>query len=162
MAENTKGKVLDWDDEIENDGQEYILLPEGDYNFRVTGFKRGTFKGGAKIPQCKQAELTLEVVAEDGTAICYENLILYSSMEWKLAAFFRSIGQKKHGEKVKMDWSKVNGAEGRAHFKPRSYEKDGETKQVNAVDKYIDYDPNFFSAVASVETVEADDDKLPF
>ena len=35
MAENTKGKALDWDDEIENDGPEYIILPEGDYKFKV-------------------------------------------------------------------------------------------------------------------------------
>lgn len=33
--------IMNWDDVIENDGQEYILLPEGDYTFVVTGFERG-------------------------------------------------------------------------------------------------------------------------
>ena len=34
---------MDWNDSIEEDGQEYIILPEGDYNFRVTNFERGRF-----------------------------------------------------------------------------------------------------------------------
>ena len=37
---------LDWDDAIESDGQEFITLEEGDYNFTVTGFERGRFPGG--------------------------------------------------------------------------------------------------------------------
>ena len=49
---------MDWDDAIENDGQEFIILPEGDYNFMVTGFERGRFPGSAKIPACNKATIT--------------------------------------------------------------------------------------------------------
>jgi hypothetical protein len=41
---------MDWDDAIENDGQEFIILPEGDYNFTVTDFERGSFPGSPKCP----------------------------------------------------------------------------------------------------------------
>ena len=29
------GKEFDWNDEIENDSPEFIVLPEGDYDFKV-------------------------------------------------------------------------------------------------------------------------------
>ena len=38
MAEFVNNNVgMDWTDTIESDGQEFILLPEGDYNFVVSG-----------------------------------------------------------------------------------------------------------------------------
>ena len=37
--------VMGWDDVLENDGQEFITLPEGDYTFTVTAFERGQFPG---------------------------------------------------------------------------------------------------------------------
>ena len=44
--------VMGWDDVLENDGQEFITLPEGDYTFTVTAFERGQFPGGPTIPPC--------------------------------------------------------------------------------------------------------------
>ena len=29
--------IMNWDDTIENDGQEFVVLPEGDYTFTVGG-----------------------------------------------------------------------------------------------------------------------------
>ena len=40
---NNQNMCMGWDDQIENDGQEFIILPEGDYNFTVTEFERGRF-----------------------------------------------------------------------------------------------------------------------
>ena len=37
--------MMDWNDTIESDGQEFVLLEEGDYNFVVTNFERGRFPG---------------------------------------------------------------------------------------------------------------------
>ena len=34
-------KIMGWDDVLENDGQEFIVLPEGDYTYTVTRFERG-------------------------------------------------------------------------------------------------------------------------
>lgn len=51
--------IMNWDDTIENDGQEFVVLPEGDYTFTVTNFERGRFPGSAKIPPCNKATLTI-------------------------------------------------------------------------------------------------------
>jgi hypothetical protein len=56
---NFQNMILDWSDTIENDGQEFVLLPEGDYNFVVTGFERGRFPGGAKVPACNKASISV-------------------------------------------------------------------------------------------------------
>ena len=82
---------FDWDDEIQNDGQEFITLPEGDYVFEVVDFERGRYPGSAKIPPCNKASLTLQVKTEDGIARIRTDLILYRSLEWKISSFFRSV-----------------------------------------------------------------------
>lgn len=134
--------IMEWDSAIESDGKQFFILDEGDYNFTVTGFERGRYPGSAKIPACNKAALTLTIDMPDGqSATCKEDLILYRTLEWKLAAFFRAIGQKKSGERVVMDWNKVLGARGRAHFKPRTYVSNGTEHTANAVERYYDYDP---------------------
>jgi hypothetical protein len=144
MNEN-KDMLMDWNDSIETDGQEYVLLPEGDYNFTVTNFERGRFTGGPKIPACNKATITVQVEAKEGTTSVKFDLLLYRTIEWRISAFFRCIGQKKHGEKLAMDWGKVIGSKGRAHFKQRSYtNQNGEEKFVNDVDRFIDYNEENF------------------
>ena len=148
MADNMANNVgMDWNDTIENDGQEYIILPEGDYNFVVSTFERGRFPGSAKMQACNKASLTLQVETEDGIASVRTDLILNRMLEWKISAFFRCIGRKKHGERLVMDWTNLIGAKGRAHFKPRLYQdKDGNEKQANDVERFYDYDEKFFTA----------------
>ena len=137
--------VMDWNDVIEDDGQEFVLLEEGDYNFRVTNFERGHFPGSAKLPACNKATLTLEVDTREGCAYVKHDLLLCRNLEWRISSFFRCIGQKKHGERLVMDWNKVVGSQGRARFKPRNYtNRDGEQKQTNDLDRFYDYDPAFF------------------
>jgi len=158
MAENINNQnmMMDWNDSIENDGQEFVLLPEGDYNFVVTNFERGRFPGGPKVPACNKASITVQVNAPEGVSIIKFDLLLYRTLEWRISAFFRSIGQKKHGEKLTMDWNKVIGSQGRAHFKQRTYvNQSGEEKTINDLDRFIDYDPTFFM-------VEINDEELPF
>lgn len=160
--QNNQNMFLDWDDAIESDGQEFVILEEGDYNFTVTGFERGRFPGGQKIPACNKAALTLQVSAPQGIAVIHTDLLLYKSMEWKLSAFFRCIGQKKHGERLVMDWNRVIGSRGRAHFKPRNYtDRDGNERQANDLDRFYDWDEKNFPA-GSAWTEIADDDDLPF
>lgn len=142
---NEKDMLMDWDDSIETDGQEYILLPEGEYNFKVTNFERGRFNGSAKIPQCNKATITIQIEAKEGISTVKFDLILYRTLEFRISAFFRCIGQKKHGEKLTMDWGKVVGSKGRAYIKQRSYtNQNGEEKFINDVDRFIDYNEDFF------------------
>jgi len=144
MEEN-KDLLMDWSDSIDNEGQELIVLEEGDYVFKVTKFERGRYPGSAKIPPCNKAIITVEVQTEKGISTTRFDLILYRTLEWKLCSFFRSIGQKKHGEKLVMDWNKVLGSKGRAHFKPKSYTNQyGDEKVFNDIEKFIDYDEEYF------------------
>ena len=134
--------IMDWDSTIEDDGTGFVLLEEGDYDFTVTGFERGQHNGSAKIPACPKALLTLSVSTPSGVAEVKESLILYKTMEWKLSSFFRSIGMKKHGERLVMDWNSVLGSAGRAHFIRREYVgNDGLMKKSNGVAYYYDYIP---------------------
>lgn len=156
-------EYFDWDDTIENDGQEFILLPEGDYVFRVMDVERGWQNSTAKIPKgCNKAVLTLEVETPKGPARITTNMLLLGSMEWKLSAFFRSVGLKKHGEKLKMEWNKVPGRKGLAHIKPRSYTtNDGQERQTNDLDRWLDYDPEKINAESGKRNAEFDED-IPF
>lgn len=149
--------ILDWDSTIEEDGQGFVLLEEGDYDFTVTGFERGQHNGSAKIPPCPKALLTLSVETDAGVAEIKENLILYKTMEWKLSSFFRCIGLKKHGERLVMDWGHVLGASGRAHIIQREYVgNDGTTKKTNGVAYFMDYIP------AEKHFNPADPEDIPF
>ena len=51
---NTTDRALSWDDEFTNEQQEFVLLPEGEYPFEVTGMERARFDGSAKLPPCKR------------------------------------------------------------------------------------------------------------
>ena len=150
---------MDWDDIIEQDGQDYIVLEEGDYNFLVMELERGRFPGSLKIPPCNKATISAIIHTEAGRATVKFDLILCRSLEWKLAAFFRCMGQKKRDEPLKMDWTRLVGHSGRAHFKPRTYiDKSGEERSVNDIEYFIDYDPAFFKDADP----QPDNQDLPF
>ena len=154
---------MDWDDTIENDGQGFIILPDGDYNFTVTDFEHGRFPGSAKILPCNKAALTLPVKTDDGIASIRTNLILNRIVEFHISTFFRCIGQKEHGERLVMDWNKVVVSHGFAHFKPRTYtDRDGNEHQANDVDRFYDYDEKYFPAEDDWMEITGDANDLPF
>ena len=158
---NDQNMYLDWDDTIESDGQEFIVLPEGDYNFTVTNFERGRYPGSQKIPACNKAILTLQVKTDDGVAFVRTDIILYRTLELRISDFFRSIGQKKHGERLVMNWNKVVGSRGRAHFRPRTYTaNDGTERTTNDCTKFYDYDEKNFTEDSWVEVPK--DEEIPF
>jgi hypothetical protein len=136
-------RELGWNDEIENDGQEFRILPAGEYPFRVEKFERTRYtpKEGSKLPACNAAKLTLNVggAGDDAGATVETNLYLVQSQEWKLCSFFRSIGSRKHGERVQMNWNKVVGSTGMCKIKIRTWKgRDGEDRQSNEVEAFID------------------------
>ena len=133
-------RELGWDDEIENDSPEFVILPEGDYEFVVTKFERGRHNGSEKLPPCNKAILTLQIVGKEGVALITHNLFLHSKCEGMLCAFFTAIGQRKHGEKLKMNWNNVIGSSGRLKLGIRTWKgTDGEEKTSNDVKKF--YEP---------------------
>ena len=136
-------RELGWDDEIENDSPEFVILPEGDYEFVVTKFERGRHNGSEKLPPCNKAILTLQVAGEKGVALITHNLFLHSKCEGMLCAFFTAIGQRKHGEKLKMNWNNVIGASGRLKLGIRTWAgNDGAEKTSNDVKKFYEPEEN--------------------
>lgn len=135
----TDNGCFNWDDTIENDGNGFVLLDEGDYTFTVTGFERGSYPGGAKIPPCNVAKLTLTVDTAASSTQIKCDLLLYKSLEWKISSFFRSIGMKKHGERLVMNWNGILGESGMAHIGQREYTgNDGQVRKTNEVKYFMD------------------------
>lgn len=115
-----EGHELDWDGVIENDG-EFIIVPPDDYNFVVKGFDRTRFNGSEKMPPCNQVTVDIAVNYNGQEVIIKHKLFLHTKVEGLLSAFFRGIGQKKKGEPLKMNWSKVTGSTGRCKIGTRTY-----------------------------------------
>lgn len=135
-------RELGWDDEIEKDGGDFILLPAGDYNFTVEKFERGRFQGSEKMPACNQAKLTLTVHSpEHGDVTVFNNLLLHTKTEGLLSNFFTGIGQKKKGEKLRMNWNAVIGAKGRLKLEINKFKgRDGEERTNNQVKTFLPYE----------------------
>lgn len=141
---NNDGYELGWDSEIEKEGEPFVIAEPGDYNFTVINFERARFEGSAKMPPCNQAKLTLRLEMADGS-VCdvKHNLFLHSKTEWRLCEFFTAIGQRKHGQKVAMNWNAVIGARGRCKISKRSFKnKEGKEMWTNDVDKFYEPDSN--------------------
>ena len=133
-------RELGWEDEISKES-EFVLLPEGDYDFTVVNFSRGRFAGSAKLPACNKAELKIEVRDNKcNKATINHDLYLHTKTEGLLSAFFIAIGQKKHGEPLKMNWNAVVGAQGRCKVVIDTWTgNDGSQRQNNKISKF--YEP---------------------
>lgn len=124
MSNYNNNIPLDWDSEISAESS-FTLLPEGEYPFKVVEFQRGYYNGGEKLPACPKAELKIEIDGgENGKVTVAHNLFISRKTEGLLCEFFTSIGLKKHGEPLKMNWQLVPGATGRCKVGTRKYNGD--------------------------------------
>lgn len=131
-------RELDWNDEISNEGIEFIVLPEGIYDFKVQKYERARYNGNANIPPCNQVTVFLEIHSTVGDTVVKENLYLHTKTEWKLCEFFNCIGQKEKGKPVRMNWQLVTGATGRAEIEINKYvDKNGKERTNNRVKKFL-------------------------
>lgn len=120
MTENM-GQQIGWDGEITEDSQ-FITLTPGEYIFRVTNLERAYFNGSEKMSACPQAIVHCTIDTDAGETTIKHNLYLNKKTEWALSAFFTSIGLKRPGETIKMEWNKVVGKTGRCKVKNREYQ----------------------------------------
>ena len=135
-----QGYELGWDSTIENDSPDFVILPEGDYNFEVIEFERARHNGSEKLPACNKAVVHIKIEGTEGVSIIRHNLFLHSITEGMLCAFFTGIGQRKKGEKVTMNWNQVVGSKGKAQVGIRKWVNDqGEEKVFNEIKKF--YEP---------------------
>ncbi len=111
-----------WNDTITKDADEYIILPEGDYDFVVENFERARHEGSEKLPPCNKAIVNIRVYAPNGEkVIVRHNLFLHTRTEGMLAAFFAAIGQKKKDQPLSMNWNTVPGSSGRCKITTKEY-----------------------------------------
>lgn len=139
MNEFDNCREFGWDDEIQNDGADWVVLPEGDYEYAVLSMERGRFEGSKKLPPCNSATLKLAIDGKEKGVITIEHrLFLHTKTEGLLCAFFESIGQRKHGEPLRMNWNNVIGAQGLCHLEIHTYpKKDGTEGQSNQVKRFL-------------------------
>lgn len=134
-------RELNWDDEIVNESGEYEPLPEGDYGFTVKNVERARSKGEGKLPPCNMAKVTVTVHGAENDRDITVNLVLHSSLEWKLSQFFLSVGLKKHGEPLRMNWTGVVGRTGNCRVSVRTYKRrDGGEGKSNDITQFYAYD----------------------
>ena len=142
---NDDMQILGWDDEVE-EGSPFVLLPEGNYPFTITGLEKGIYEKPAnresKIPaNCPKATVTLEFTTSTGEkSTLTENFYLYKKMQWKINRFFTSIGAPKNPEgKVKMNWGTVLGAKGAASLVVNDYtDRSGNPAQNNKIKDFLE------------------------
>lgn len=148
MSEFVEERELGWDDQIENDGPDFILLPAGDYDFVVTEFERQRHNGSEKLPPCNKAVISLKFETPEGSTTIKHNLFLHTKTEGMLCAFFTGIGQRKKGEKLTMNWNEVVGSTGRAKVSVREWTNEkGEKLTFNDIKKFYEPDENKPAAV---------------
>lgn len=129
-----------WDDVIQKDS-EFIILPEGDYDFKVESFERSRFDGSEKMPPCNMAivKIRIDDTTTGQSAFVNHRLMLHSRCEWSLSEFFAGIGQKKKGEQLKMNWQMVPGSTGRCKLGIRTYNGN----EYNEIKKFYPKDPSY-------------------
>ena len=128
---NNFEREFGWDDTIQQDST-FILIPVGLYEFTVKGFERQRHTPNTNNPGKLPAFVSIEIETPQGKAELKHNLFLHSSTEGMLSSFFGSIGQKRKGEPLKMNWNTIIGARGVCKVGIRKY-NDNEYNEVKAM-----------------------------
>ena len=119
------GRELSWDD------------------FTIEKWERGRSKGEGKLPACNMAIVHFVIHDREREVTIRENYLLHTKMEWKLSELFRSVGLKKEGEPLRMNWTALPGLTGRAKVGLKPGLKDP-SKQFNFIDKLYPKEPKKF------------------
>ena len=133
-------RALDWDDSIQKESN-FVLLDPGDYTFTIDHFERGQHNGSDKIPPCPKAIVYFNVDCPDGGQTqLSQNYFLHTKMEWKISELFRSVGLKKEGEEIRMEWNKLPGLSGKCKVGQVEGYKDP-SKTYNSIEKLYPKEP---------------------
>ena len=92
---NIDNSVMDWNDVIGDDGQEYVLLLKRIITSLLLILKKEDSLVVQKFLLQIKKQNQFKFFSEMGVASMKFDLILSKSLTWKVSAFFRSIGQKK-------------------------------------------------------------------
>lgn len=119
---------------FEVEDNEYVLLAPGEYPFTVDSVDFGDYNGSTKIPACGMVTVNIHVDTEQGRAFLRNNFYVCKQCAGLIAAFFKSIGELKDGQKTfTPDWDNLKGKTGLVKTSQREY--NGE--MYNQVDRFI-------------------------
>lgn len=127
-------RELGWDDEITAEAKEFVLLPEGTYDFQIRKpVEKGRKPASQKMPACNKAIITVTINYNGEPVDVQTQLLLHSRTEWKLSQFFECIGLKQKGQPLRMKWNEIVGCRGKCKVNHREY--NGTT--YNNIDEFI-------------------------
>ncbi len=136
MKMDDQGRELGWNDEVKNDGDDFILLPKGKYPFLIKNFDRARYDGGDNLPACNMAKVFVEVDGGNlGKTTITHRLYLHSKCEGLICQFFKATGARKHGQSYRMDWGDIKGSTGMCDV--IIYKKE-DGKEYNNIKKFLD------------------------
>jgi hypothetical protein len=164
------------------DNQSFVLLPPGDYVFRVVGMESGIQTGTGKTAGSPFWEFKLMI--EGKGANVYERLIDHESTGWKIDTFLKCTGQtppvnapfefeEQAAEAAGVHWINPIGLRGHCALIVEEFTKTGQTekKKKNRVSVFYtdkpklprhEAAPALAPAPAAVPKVTPSDDGLPF
>lgn len=132
-------KTYTFGDTVEEVKEGFVLLDPGTYRFTVEKAERGYHNGSANLPACDKAIVTFAVRGADGTAHIKENFFLAESIIWKVAQLFESLGMRKHGDPLKIDFDGAVGKSGTCKVTIEDWiGNDGKDMQSNRIEAYLE------------------------
>lgn len=138
-------QALDWDAEVseemagntERKSDPLVVLPPGNYQFKVHKVERGTFNGSAKLPACNMVKVGIIVDGgELGHSYVTTRFYMHTRCLWQIFQFLTALGLRKSGDGTsRIPWEKVvPDLEGKCHVKIHTYND----KESNEVDRWIE------------------------
>lgn len=150
MANYNEFEEIGYEGTISEEGSEFVLLPDGDYDFTVSKVTRTRHEASQNLPACNEVDVELTVWGPTDKTTITERFFLVRKFEWKLSQFFLSIGLKKHGEQLVMRWN-IEGSRGKCKVYIDRYKKqNGSDGQSNKIKKFYAYDEDVQTAYAPV------------
>lgn len=103
----------------------FILLPDGDYRFRVDSHEVGYSTSDKMPPNTQQIKCSLEIPFEKDGALHFvnvnNNLNVYSKGLWAIRRFTDSIGLTPEEGNATINLEDMDGKEGVCHISSREY-----------------------------------------
>ena len=140
MTTNTDmGEAMDWDTAWATSSGGFTLLDPGVYPFEVAKIEKERFDGSARMAPCPQAKVTLKCQAGNREATVFDRLRLNTKTQWLIAQFFEGLGYERDPEtgNVPIRWNEAEGKTGWVRVSVREYQSNGQTRQTNQVDEYV-------------------------
>ena len=137
MSNEVDDSVIEWDGVVENDGEQFAVLPDGDeVLLTVMEVEKGHSKDGT-APQVK-ITFAAESLKGYGRTTIRDYIRMTRKSEWKLCELFTALGLRKHGDKLALRWD-LEGMTARATVLVDTYTgKDGDERKSNKVKKYLE------------------------